>query len=323
MQPAGRAPGSPPRPTANGKERASPPWRDAAAAPSASTPDLPIHGLPAVPPPPPPPAPAAPAPAHDAYGPVSPHAPEMLFPTEQFGIVEAGVYRSSTPFPSHFPFFITLQLRRVIFLSPEAPTRLVTTFFTSHGVEIVHLGIGLPGWATAGGSWKPMSEEVVKDALEMVLDASVHPVCVCDTSGVHQVGVLVACLRRLQGWALNSTLMEYQSYAGGKARYGNEQFIELFDESLVTLPRVLPEWYLTGVAKVAAEREELSRLIESGRVDAKQERVDGVVAGLKPFEVFWYSEDAPLSSEKGRAQMGLGGEVAVLEEPLRETETEL
>jgi len=247
----------------------------------------------------------------------------MLFPTEQFGVVQAGVYRSSTPFPSHFPYFATLHLRRVIILSPEAPTRLVTTFFTSHGVEIVHLGIGLPGWAAVGGSWKPMSEEVVKDALEMVLDASAHPVCVCDTSGVHQVGVLVACLRRLQGWALNATLMEYRQYAGSKARYGNEQFIELFDEGLVTLPAVLPDWYVTGVAATEAEREELRHLIAERRVDANKCRVDAEEAGLKPFEVYWYSQDSPLSSENDQATAGMGGEVAVSEKPLQETETEI
>ncbi|ORX63430.1 hypothetical protein K493DRAFT_250082, partial [Basidiobolus meristosporus CBS 931.73] len=36
----------------------------------------------------------------------------------------------------------------------------------------------------------------------------------------------------------------YRSYSGNKARYINEQFIELFDMDLVTLPAELPEWFV-------------------------------------------------------------------------------
>lgn len=37
---------------------------------------------------------------------------------------------------------------------------------------------------------------------------------------------------------------QYRSYAGTKARYVNEQFIELFDLDLVTLPLQLPAWFV-------------------------------------------------------------------------------
>lgn len=37
---------------------------------------------------------------------------------------------------------------------------------------------------------------------------------------------------------------KYRAYAGTKARYVNEQFIELFDLDLVTLPPNLPDWLI-------------------------------------------------------------------------------
>lgn len=39
-----------------------------------------------------------------------------------------------------------------------------------------------------------------------------------------------------------SPTMQYRSFAGTKSRHVNEQFIELFDLDLVTLPYNLPTW---------------------------------------------------------------------------------
>jgi hypothetical protein len=47
---------------------------------------------------------------------------------------------------------------------------------------------------------------------------------------------------------LGRTGAQYRAYAGSKARYLNEQFIELFDLDLVTLPQQLPDWLTRGHA---------------------------------------------------------------------------
>lgn len=71
----------------------------------------------------------------------------------------------------------------------------------------------------------------------------------------------MGCLRKLEGWNFSSIVTEvikitvinissindefqYRAYAGSKARYVNEQFIELFDLDLVTLPLHLPPWFI-------------------------------------------------------------------------------
>ena len=54
----------------------------------------------------------------------------------------------------------------------------------------------------------------------------------------------MGCLRRLQHWNFSSIIVEYRAYAGNKARYVNEQFIELFDIDWITLPETLPAWWI-------------------------------------------------------------------------------
>lgn len=49
-------------------------------------------------------------------------------------------------------------------------------------------------------------------------------------------------MRKLQKWNLTSIFEEYRRYAGPKVRLLNEQFIELFDTDLVTIPTNKPKW---------------------------------------------------------------------------------
>jgi tyrosine-protein phosphatase OCA1 len=59
---------------------------------------------------------------------------------------------------------------------------------------------------------------------------------------VVSVGAVVGCLRKIQGWHLSSIFEEYRRFAGSKVRLQNEQFIELFDTDLVTIPVNPPPW---------------------------------------------------------------------------------
>ncbi|KAK4529973.1 hypothetical protein CCYA_CCYA03G0830 [Cyanidiococcus yangmingshanensis] len=169
-----------------------------------------------------------------------------LSPPDSFGIVERGVYRSNLPHPLSFPFLKQLNLKTVLLLSQESPTRVVTQFFEDNHVELLHLGMRI--FKPSEASWKPCPEELVKEALEIVLYRPAHPLLICGASGVHAVGVVVGCLRKLLGWSLSSIVNEYRSYAGAKMRYVDEQFIELFDTDLVHVSADpdkiwLPSWY--------------------------------------------------------------------------------
>jgi protein tyrosine/serine phosphatase len=169
-----------------------------------------------------------------------------LSPPDSFGIVESGVFRSNLPHPLSFPFLKQLNLKTVLLLSQESPTRVVTQFFEDNHVELLHLGMRI--FKPTEASWKPCPEELVKEALEIILYRPAHPLLICGASGVHAVGVVVGCLRKLLGWSLSSIVNEYRGYAGTKMRYVDEQFIELFDIDLVHVPAdpggaYLPTWY--------------------------------------------------------------------------------
>jgi len=104
-------------------------------------------------------------------------------------------------------------------------------------------------------------------ALEIALNLKYHPIMVMCASGIHQTGTLVGCLRRLQHWNLTSILVEYRSYACHRStRYGDEQFIELFDVDLVTLPAALPQWFIEQTTMAEEEDEEERRKEEVSRL---------------------------------------------------------
>ncbi|KAG0209007.1 hypothetical protein BGX28_000191 [Mortierella sp. GBA30] len=113
--------------------------------------------------------------------------------------------------------------------------------------------------------WKPLSEELIKEGLEMVLDARNYPIIVMDTSGIHEIGTFMGCLRRLQHWNFSSIIVEYRAYAGNKARYVNEQFIELFDIDWITLPETLPSWWIEQEQMWREEEEEREQQLQQER----------------------------------------------------------
>ncbi len=90
-----------------------------------------------------------------------------------------------------------------------------------------------------------ITEELVKDSLQILLTASYHPILVTDTSGIHEIGVLLGCLRKLQRWNFATILLEYRHFAGNRARATNERFVEMFDTDLITFPDQdqLPYWF--------------------------------------------------------------------------------
>ncbi|KNE68703.1 hypothetical protein AMAG_13346 [Allomyces macrogynus ATCC 38327] len=192
--------------------------------------------------------------------------PPLLVVPDAFAQVEPNVYRSGMPTAAHIPYLRTLHLKSVLVLSPDLPPRAVFAFLDEQKIELIHLGqphawrptLGPPSTlsttsnSSPPATWRPVPEELIKEALELVLDAPrTHPVLVCCTTGVHETGVLVACLRRMQRWNFNSIVAEFRAFSFPSARAMAEQFVELFDDSLVTLPppeRLPSGWgaYLVG-----------------------------------------------------------------------------
>ncbi|KAI8807698.1 hypothetical protein BJ742DRAFT_678767, partial [Cladochytrium replicatum] len=157
-----------------------------------------------------------------------------LVPPDALGIVEKGFYMYALQ-PDNFGYIRTLNLKSVLVLSTEVPTRQVISFFEDRKIAMTYRGHLVNVWKPNLG-WRLISEELIKEGL------SVHPECGCARkSGIHETGMCVGCLRKLQYYSFNSIIMEVgkelRDLPGTKSRLANEQFIELFDLDLITLPQ--------------------------------------------------------------------------------------
>ena len=150
----------------------------------------------------------------------------MYSPPEHFAIVSSNIYRSSTFSSNNYDFIKSLNLNFVILLSPESPKSLLS-FLESNKINLFHLG-------NSWNSWHPISEDAVKEGLELLLNMP-GPALVMCSSGIHETGILVGIYRKIQNWNLVSILMEFRMFAGNRARYLNELFIELFDLDLLSV----------------------------------------------------------------------------------------
>jgi len=160
-------------------------------------------------------------------------------PPPNFGLVEEDFYRSGMPSAQCMPFMERLSIKTILFLSHEDVPRTLLNFCTEKGVEIIRPVVTETKFMKAS---PPISEDETLFALQVVLDASKYPLhMICDL-GRHRNGTVVGCLRKLQQWNLTSILEEYRRYAGDEISSLTEQFIELFDTSLVHIPSCKPSW---------------------------------------------------------------------------------
>ncbi|KNE62252.1 hypothetical protein AMAG_07490 [Allomyces macrogynus ATCC 38327] len=162
---------------------------------------------------------------------------QYFIPPLNFGMIEDDLYRSGQPNELNFPFLEKLGLKTVVWLAPEEPNQRFLNFIDNQEINLEHLGV-----ATSVNAWDPISEEIVLEALEVILNPRNYPLIIMCNLGRHRTGTVVGCLRKLQRWNLTSIFEEYRRYAGPKVRLLNEQFIELFDTDLCRVPVDPPPW---------------------------------------------------------------------------------
>jgi tyrosine-protein phosphatase SIW14 len=136
-----------------------------------------------------------------------------ITPPDVFGIIEPQLYRSSAPDPHSYSFLRTLNLKTILLLSPESPPRSLTNFLEESGIKLVHMGMAGGGSLTSTGShnhhggtgsssgggglvggggawwiknhqsfgWKPVSDELIKEGLQFVLNRDNLPCMVMCT----------------------------------------------------------------------------------------------------------------------------------------------
>lgn len=122
-------------------------------------------------------------------------------PPPSFQLVHPLLYRSSSPTSQHFPFLSSLKLNSILSLGPELPSRALQSWCASSSssssttqdggdggggggstngqVRFVHLG-NQRSIPRETGDWKPVQDELIKDAIEFILDKRNLPCLVMD-----------------------------------------------------------------------------------------------------------------------------------------------
>jgi tyrosine-protein phosphatase OCA1 len=148
-----------------------------------------------------------------------------------YGMVSDTLHRSAMPEARHFPFLELIGFRSIIVLSPAGPTPDMSRWASDAGVAILHPTSVQTKVSTS------LSEVAAAELVSLLLSETLPtPTLVTCPSGRYRTGLVVGCLRKAQHWNTAAILEEYRRFAEGRARVENEDFMEMFDVSLVTLP---------------------------------------------------------------------------------------
>ncbi|KAL9658698.1 hypothetical protein ABK040_005854 [Willaertia magna] len=153
---------------------------------------------------------------------------------------------------------------------------------------------------------KHLTVELVKEALEILLNKENHPILVVCSSGVHLTGTVIGCLRKIQDWSLTSIFTEYECFAGNHSRHYNQQFIEMFDTGLIALPSdgLLPNWLLEHYEMNRRELLEMEMLNE--RLKLLEEASDRDNNNESKEEIIHKRSGSNLSDKTNNLMIDLG-----------------
>ncbi|KAJ2453546.1 tyrosine-protein phosphatase siw14 [Coemansia sp. RSA 2336] len=166
--------------------------------------------------------------------------PEEMNPPENFAMVCPYIYRSGMPKKRNFTFLKKLKLKSILTLILEEYPLQNQKFLEQHGIKLFQFGVA--------GNKEPFAdipEDVMCQALLVLMDKRNHPILIHCNKGKHRTGCLVGCLRKLQEWTNTSIFDEYRRYSAPKSRAMDQQFIELFDiRPVLNLidPEFVPKW---------------------------------------------------------------------------------
>ena len=167
----------------------------------------------------------------------------LLVPPLNFAMVVPGIYRSGFFNYRNYRFLKeSVRIRSVMHLSTEKYTEHKIgqdnlVFMEDNSIQMFTCKLG-PHKEPFGET----DQEIIADALSILLDVRNHPVLVHDDKGKHRAGVLIGCLRKIQGWSLASIFHEYALFTRGSIRLLDMQWIEFFAHPIRLEVEHTPKW---------------------------------------------------------------------------------
>lgn len=155
-------------------------------------------------------------------------SPELL-PPLRFGTVETNLYRGAYPTLKNFRFlrryFIILVINRlkltcIVSLIENDPSADLIQFCSCERININHINVTFVKDEIA------FTSKTMTQILELISDPANLPLYLHCEDGTHITGLVIMCLRRLQGWTSESYISEY-------LRYVPSRKIEEFEKSFL------------------------------------------------------------------------------------------
>jgi tyrosine-protein phosphatase OCA6 len=170
-------------------------------------------------------------------------------PPLRFGMVEDGIFRSGHPTLLNHRYLRRLKLRTIVAIVPESPL-LDMVEFCGEEIELIALRAEKYKEEREGITLTPSQ---VAKALSILIDPSRHPVLLHCLDGCVLTGVVVMCLRKLQGWtwdAMESEALRYRvgrlwDPKGGSSEVEVKKFVRDFSDEVV-VPETVPSWLWQG-----------------------------------------------------------------------------
>eukprot|EP01062_Namystynia_karyoxenos_P049033 TRINITY_DN37471_c0_g1_i1.p1 TRINITY_DN37471_c0_g1~~TRINITY_DN37471_c0_g1_i1.p1 ORF type:complete len:327 (+),score=93.70 TRINITY_DN37471_c0_g1_i1:97-981(+) len=168
----------------------------------------------------------------------------QLIPPINFELIMPGVYRSGCPTKHNYEFLRRLRLRTILYVGTERLPEEREFFLRERICDEMHV-IGIEGNREP---FITVPAHDLSEALSVALDRRKHPLLLHSMRGRHREGVVVGCLRRLQGWSLVSVFEEYDRHCGRYcAKAIDKRCIEFFRPSIPINAMHLPEGWDTSV----------------------------------------------------------------------------
>lgn len=172
---------------------------------------------------------------------MSQYAVAKVVPPFRFATVEVGVYRGAYPTLKNFPFLETRKLRTVISLIPEKPTQDLVDFCEFNNVDLVHHVV------EKKRDDVPVSSRDISEILSLVIKVDRLPVYLHCLDGADVTGVIIACLRRLQGWQTECISNEFSRYSRlGEMSFAELKLVNSVRDIEIGESHLLPEWLWQG-----------------------------------------------------------------------------
>lgn len=178
----------------------------------------------------------------------------QLVPPLNFSLVEDRIYRSGFPIEINYPFIEQLKLKTIIYLgdlgqekkkektkkdgkakkegTKEQIWHQYKNWISTTDIQFHHLIMELSQEPFNSDQELEQSKELLKTALQLMLDKNNFPMLIHSNKGKHRIGVLVGLMRKIfQGWGMSGIFEEYEKFALGKSEFDLE-FMELWQPEL-------------------------------------------------------------------------------------------